>query len=345
MRSPLCFWAAQTSTVFILHTNFVTRRAHRNGRLAMRHIQRNAHLLIDIAVDLLCMPSCLCTILHPKLEETGTQLTWLPEESCWQVGAQLLEWRGVGSSQLLHWTLPWCMRMFDFGVFFCPDAFENAPGYAWKWGAQRPIERKTPIVTMFRGSSERSSYCKRCEKYATSSWGNMLTMRHLATAISVCHPCDIFFWSVFRPRRRRCSVSLCLHALNACITTDGGSEARHLTPPIGSSPLWFKSPRFLGLRTMSRGTPYKMCHRVVSAPPLSSGSRENHGPNEESGDGNRTVTQMCWTSVGKLQFFFRAMRTYLLERQSSTFFYFLRPRPRSSMSAGEGQKSGCNNVW
>ena len=55
-----------------------------------------------------------------------------------------------------------------------------------------------------------------------------------------------FFWSVLRPRWRRCSVLLCLHAFNACITTDGGSEARHLTPPIGSSQLLFKSPRFFG---------------------------------------------------------------------------------------------------
>ena len=45
---------------------------------------------------------------------------------------------------------------------------------------------------------------------------------------------------------------------------------------------------------------YNMCSRSVLAPSLSSGSRENHGPNEESGDGNRTVTQMLWTSVGQI---------------------------------------------
>ena len=47
----------------------------------------------------------------------------------------------------------------------------------------------------------------------------------------------VYFWSVFRRPRWRRSLGFllvaALHAFNACVTTYGGSEARHLTPPLG----------------------------------------------------------------------------------------------------------------
>ena len=89
---------------------------------------------------------------------------------------------------------------------------------------------------------------------------------------------------------------------------------------------------------MSRGTPYKLCHRVVSAPPLSSSSRENHGPNEESGDGNRTVTQMCWTSVGQMQACFLVRMAPVSARKSVEYSLLPleAPYPRAKEREGTG---------
>ena len=73
-----------------------------------------------------------------------------------------------------------------WGVFFS-DAFEHVPGHAFENGVRNARWRELPIFTVFRGFLKRNSYCKSPDKYAASSQGNMLTMRHLPTAISDCH--------------------------------------------------------------------------------------------------------------------------------------------------------------
>ena len=91
---------------------------------------------------------------------------------------------------------------------------------------------------------------------------------------------------------------------------------------------------------MSRSAPYTMRCRTVHTSPLLSGSRENHGPNDRSGDGNRTVTQMLWTSVGQMQVaFWCALRPYLLENQSRIYLHLQEPHtlwiPKGSQGRGE----------
>ena len=94
----------------------------------------------------------------------------------------------------------------------------------------------------------------------------------------------------------------CMH--KACITSDAG--VRQDT-----------SPRFRFIITITLSflgfwewdgvpcsAPDIMLHRSVHSPPLSSGSRENHGPNGREWGGNRTVTQMLCTSVGQMQVVF-----------------------------------------
>ena len=65
------------------------------------------------------------------------------------------------------------------GCFFSPNAFENAPGYAFENGVRSVRGREIPVFTVFRGFRKGSSYRNRPFKYATSSRGNMLNMRHL----------------------------------------------------------------------------------------------------------------------------------------------------------------------
>ena len=65
------------------------------------------------------------------------------------------------------------------GCFFAPNVFENAPGYAFENGVHSVRGREIPIFTVFRGFRKGSSYRNRPLKYATSSRGNMLNMRHL----------------------------------------------------------------------------------------------------------------------------------------------------------------------
>ena len=113
-------------------------------------------------------------------------------------------------------------------------------------------------------------------------------------------------WSVFgrsgrsSPTRRSLCLLRCSSIMNASLETGGGGRDSPPTRIIMTTAL-------LGFWARD-GVPlhalYKMCSRSVLAPSLSSGSRENHGPNEESGDGNRTVTQMLWTSVGQTQVVF-----------------------------------------
>ena len=69
--------------------------------------------------------------------------------------------------------------VFDNGVFFWPNAFENALGHAFENGVRSVRGREIPIFTVFRELRERSSYCNSPRKYATSSRGNMLKMKHL----------------------------------------------------------------------------------------------------------------------------------------------------------------------
>ena len=70
-------------------------------------------------------------------------------------------------------------------MFFPRCVRECSRSCVRKWGAQRPLAGN-PYFTVFRGFLERSSYCKSPDKYAVSSRGNTLTMRHLPTSISDC---------------------------------------------------------------------------------------------------------------------------------------------------------------
>ena len=105
-------------------------------------------------------------------------------------------------------------------------------------------------------------------------------------------------WSVAFAALLRFGSSLCCFLCcsmhNACVTIHGGSEARHLTPPLGLlSPL---SLRFLGFglgTVCPRHAPDAMCRRTVSTPPLLSGSRENHGPNDRSGEATVLSHKCC----------------------------------------------------
>ena len=69
------------------------------------------------------------------------------------------------------------------GCFFSPNAFENAPGHAFENGVRSVRGREIPISTVFRGFQKGTSYRNRPLKYATSSRGNMLKMRHLPRKI------------------------------------------------------------------------------------------------------------------------------------------------------------------
>ena len=70
--------------------------------------------------------------------------------------------------------------VFENGVFFPPMRSRRLPVMRSKMGCAASDGGK-PLFYRVRGFPERSSYCKSCEKYAASSWGNMLTMRHLPT--------------------------------------------------------------------------------------------------------------------------------------------------------------------
>ena len=55
------------------------------------------------------------------------------------------------------------------------------PGQRSKMGRAASDARKPQIFTVFRWVQQRTSYRKRCAKYAASSWGTMLKMRHSKT--------------------------------------------------------------------------------------------------------------------------------------------------------------------
>ena len=77
----------------------------------------------------------------------------------------------------------------------------------------------------------------------------------------------------------------CFSVRHACITRYGGRWPRQPPPPLGL--LSQLSLSFLGFWEWDGvpcSAPDIMLHRSVHSPPLSSGSRENHGPNEESGE-------------------------------------------------------------
>ena len=73
----------------------------------------------------------------------------------------------------------------------------------------------------------------------------------------------------------------------------GGSEARHLTPPLGSSLRLFKlsSPRTWGRGRCPDAFPTKYASEPPRPPPPLPADPENRGQEEGRG-GNRTVTQM-----------------------------------------------------
>ena len=114
----------------------------------------------------------------------------------------------------------------------------------------------------------------------------------------------VLFWSVWSLSPSRLACFCCFSMRHACVTIHGGSEARHLTPPLGLlSPL---SLRFLGFWTrdgVPLHTPYIMCSRSVLVPPLPSAEPQSVARKGKWG-GNRTVTQMLWTSVGQSQVVF-----------------------------------------
>ena len=117
---------------------------------------------------------------------------------------------------------------------------------------------------------------------------------------------DFLSWSflvglVLRLRGAACFVA-CMR--KACTMSHGGSEARHLTPPLGL--LSQLSLRFLGFWTrdgVPLHTPDLMCSRSVLVPPLPSAEPQSVARKGKWG-GNRTVTQMLWTSVGQMQVVF-----------------------------------------
>ena len=113
-----------------------------------------------------------------------------------------------------------------------------------------------------------------------------------------------FLWFFLVGRSGRCRLRgvarlapllLLLCMRNACITRDGGRWTIHPPPPLGSS-LSQLSLSFLGFWEWDGvpcSAPAIMLHRSVHSPPLSSGSRENHGPNEESGEATVLSHKCC----------------------------------------------------
>ena len=140
---------------------------------------------------------------------------------------------------------------------------------------------------------------------------------------------------------RRCSLLRCKHACNACITTHGGRWPRQPPPPIGSlSQFVFKSPRFLGQGRSPAACPLlAMCTRSVLVPPLPSAEPQSVARKGKWG-GNRTVTQMLWTSVGQMQVVFLVRIAPVSSRKLSRFHLPPGcPIPRRSQrDPGEGQR-------